>query len=226
MHPCLCTCLHGLWPSLSSAWSIARHSTCLTCPHLAATPGCRHASHRRRIEADCAEMAREGRLLAWALHPWQQGIGGDTPSTRELQMDRMPKRWQRARGARSLHAPPGTGRAHSGACQPPGGPLRSHGAPWGCAVLPVCGHLQQAVRVQHGHCSRLAGLAWAGVPCGGDAPARTPGPAVTRQPHRTARAMDAPPDLWSHPGRARCSRSTPGQRGRCRTPSRRHPTRS
>src|SRR5215831_8644178 len=41
---------------------------------------------------------------------------------------------QRARCAHSWQAPPGSGRAYSGACQHPGGPLLSHGA----AVL-VCG---------------------------------------------------------------------------------------
>lgn len=41
---------------------------------------------------------------------------------------------QRARCARSSHAPPGAGRAHTGACQHPGGPLLGHGA-----VVGVCG---------------------------------------------------------------------------------------
>jgi hypothetical protein len=50
-----------------------------------------------------------------------------------------------------LASSPGAGRAHSGACQHPGGPLRGHGASVGGAVLPVCGHLQQARRVQAGH---------------------------------------------------------------------------
>src|SRR5262249_31983844 len=42
--------------------------------------------------------------------------------------------------------------------------------PWRCAVLPVCGHLQQALRLQAGHAQCLVELAWAGAYPGGSAP--------------------------------------------------------
>ena len=49
--------------------------------------------------------------------------------------------------------------------------------PWGCAVLPVCGHLQQALRVQHGHAR--AWQRWRGL-------AHTPGGSAPPHPCQAA----------------------------------------
>src|SRR5262249_50295576 len=56
-------------------------------PHLA-TPRRRHKRHRWRVQADLAEMARDGRLRAWMWLPWQQG-SRDAPPARELSPPRV-----------------------------------------------------------------------------------------------------------------------------------------
>ena len=57
-------------------------------PHLP-TPGRWHERHRRRIEADLAEMAGDGCLRAWTRRSWQQGSRGDAPSARALSPHRV-----------------------------------------------------------------------------------------------------------------------------------------
>ena len=56
--------------------------------HLTA-PGGRHTRHRWRVQADLAEMARDGRLRAGTWLPWQQGGRGDAPPARELSPHRV-----------------------------------------------------------------------------------------------------------------------------------------
>src|SRR4029453_2099054 len=70
------------------SWSGISALACLAYSHLP-IPGGRSEMDGWRIEADFAEMARDGRRMTWALRSLQQGIGCDAPSARELQTHRV-----------------------------------------------------------------------------------------------------------------------------------------
>jgi hypothetical protein len=153
-----------------SARQRARTNSCSALPHLAAPPGAPHVL----VPAACSRLClalpwhRRRRFRAGALAPpvpaSTRGLPAPPRTASPIPVAVRPHTpgdsrfrlapghepgLQRAHCARSSHAPPGAGRAHTEACQPPGGLLRGHSARRGgvrsCPSVDICS--------RHGACS-------------------------------------------------------------------------